>query len=72
MVIVGAGPAGLSLACLAGAAGLKIAVVDEQREDQLAAPAYDGRDVALTHRSVQCLKQAGVCSAIAAADIAPN
>ena len=71
MVIVGAGPAGLSLACLAGAAGLKIAVIDEQREEQLAAPAYDGRDIALTHRSVECLKQAGVWSAITAADIAP-
>ncbi len=71
MVIVGAGPAGLSLACLAGGAGLKIAVIDAQREEQLAAPAYDGRDIALTHRSVECLKQAGVWSAITAADVAP-
>ncbi|MGZ5914680.1 MAG: 5-demethoxyubiquinol-8 5-hydroxylase UbiM [Hyphomicrobium sp.] len=71
MVIVGAGPAGLSLACLAGAAGLKIAIVDEQREEQIARPAYDGRDIALTHRSVECLKQAGVWSAIADADVAP-
>ena len=71
LVIVGGGPAGLSLACLAGGLGLRIAVVDQQGLDQLASPARDGRDIALTHRSVQILGKAGAWSTIAAEDIAP-
>lgn len=71
LVIVGGGPAGLSLACLAGGLGLRIAVVDKQGLDQLAAPPRDGRDIALTHRSVQILEKAGAWSTIAAEDIAP-
>ncbi len=71
MVIVGGGPAGLSLACLAGKLGIRIAVVDAQPEHQLAAPAADGRDIALTHRSVQILDGLGVWGAIAADDVAP-
>ncbi len=71
IVIVGGGPAGLSLASLVGGHGLRIAIVDEWGEEQLAAPAPDGRDIALTHRSVQILKTIGAWSCIARDDIAP-
>jgi ubiquinone biosynthesis UbiH/UbiF/VisC/COQ6 family hydroxylase len=71
MVIVGGGPAGLSLACLAASAGRTIAIVDEQPQDVLASPLPDGRDIALTHRSVRLLKEIGVWDALLPADISP-
>lgn len=70
IVIVGAGPAGLSFACLASEHGLKIALIDQQGEELLAAPPSDGRDIALTHRSIQILKKIGAWSNIAVEDIA--
>ena len=70
IVIVGAGPAGLSFACLASEHGLKIALIDQQGEELLAAPPSDGRDIALTHRSVQILENIGVWNNIAVEDIA--
>lgn len=71
MVIVGGGPAGLSLACLAADLELAVAVVDRQGEDTLADPPSDGRDIALTHRSVRILKEMGVWEHVAPADVAP-
>ena len=70
IVIVGAGPAGLSFACLASEHGLKIGLIDQQGEELLAAPPPDGRDIALTHRSIQILKNIGAWSNIAVEDIA--
>ena len=60
IVIVGAGPAGLSFARSLADSGLKIAIIEQQAEEQIAAPEFDGRDIALTHHSVQVLKQIGV------------
>jgi ubiquinone biosynthesis UbiH/UbiF/VisC/COQ6 family hydroxylase len=56
IVIVGAGPAGL---CLAAALGsrLRVAVVDRQPLGNLSEPAFDGREIALTHASVQVLRE---------------
>lgn len=71
VVVIGGGPAGLSFACLAGRLDLKVAVVDTVREEQLAAPAIDGRDIALTHRSVQVLERLGVWGAIPPEEVAP-
>lgn len=71
MVIVGGGPAGLSLACLIADLGLAVAVIDRQGEDALADPPVDGRDIALTHRSVRILKEMGVWEHVAPADISP-
>lgn len=71
MVIAGGGPAGLSLACIVGDLGLRVAVVERQREDALADPPPDGRDIALTRRSVRILDEIGVWGALSAKDIAP-
>jgi ubiquinone biosynthesis UbiH/UbiF/VisC/COQ6 family hydroxylase len=70
IVVVGAGPAGLSLACLAADRGLKVAVIDRQNERALADPKPDGRDIALTHRSVRILSDMGVWGDLATADVA--
>lgn len=79
VIIIGAGPAGLSFAralsaVQPGAAGgvidnaathagrtpLRIAVVESQPESTLAAPAFDGREIALTHFSARVLRELGL------------
>jgi ubiquinone biosynthesis UbiH/UbiF/VisC/COQ6 family hydroxylase len=60
IIIVGAGPAGLSLARSLADSGLKIALIEKQSEAQLATPEFDGRDIALTHLSVRILKELGI------------
>lgn len=59
VLIVGAGPAGLSLAISLAQAGLQATVLELQTESQLAQPAPDGREIALTHPSVQTLQRLG-------------
>jgi len=70
-VIVGGGPAGLSLACLLGQFGLSVAVVEQAAEGTLADPAPDGRDIALTHLSRSILERLGVWARFPASEIAP-
>lgn len=59
IVIVGAGPAGLSFARSLAGSGLDLALVEVQPEAALADPAFDGREIALTHHSVHLLQQLG-------------
>ena len=59
VLIVGAGPAGLSLAISLAHAGLQATVLELQNESKLANPAPDGREIALTHPSVQTLQRLG-------------
>lgn len=51
IVIVGAGPIGLSMAQALKGAGLKIALVERQPKEKIANPAFDGREIAITHRT---------------------
>jgi len=60
IIIVGAGPAGLSFARSLANSGLQIALIEKQSREQLAAPEFDGRDIALTHQSVRILKELGI------------
>lgn len=59
VLIVGAGPAGLSLATSLAHAGLQATVLELQSAVQLAHPAPDGREIALTHPSEQTLQRLG-------------
>ncbi len=68
IIIVGAGPAGLSFARSLANSGLRIALIEKQTKQQLAAPEFDGRDIALTHLSVRILKDLGVWSRFAPDD----
>jgi len=70
IVIAGGGPAGLSLATALGGSGLSVAVVERAPETELADPAFDGREIALTHRSVALLKETGAWDRIPADEIA--
>lgn len=60
VVVVGAGPAGLCLARSLAGSGLRIALVERQVEAALAAPADDGREIAITHRSQALLQSLGL------------
>lgn len=59
IIIVGGGPVGLSFARALAGSGLSIAVVDQQERQVLADPGYDGREIALTLRSVRSLSELG-------------
>ena len=60
IVIVGAGPAGLCLARALSGKGLSIVVLERQAEQALAEPAFDGREIALTHGSQALLERLGL------------
>lgn len=69
IVIIGAGPAGLSLAISLRQSGLKVAVIEKQSLEQLSNPAVDGRDIALTHLSRKLMQQHGSWQQIDPANI---
>ena len=70
IVIVGAGPAGLCLARALSGHGLSIMLLERQAEQALAAPAFDGREIALTHGSQALLERLGLWSRLPAEDVA--
>ncbi|WP_411832099.1 5-demethoxyubiquinol-8 5-hydroxylase UbiM [Pseudoxanthomonas mexicana] len=69
VVIIGAGPAGLCLAKAFADQSLKVAVVERQPADAIAEPAFDGREIALTHASVRLLTRLGVWRHIAGEEV---
>jgi ubiquinone biosynthesis UbiH/UbiF/VisC/COQ6 family hydroxylase len=71
LVIVGAGPAGLCFARALRDSGLRLGLVERLDAAALAAPEYDGREIALTQRSAQTLRDLGVWERLPAADLAP-
>ncbi|CAH2599284.1 Ubiquinone hydroxylase UbiM [Rhodovastum atsumiense] len=70
IVVVGAGPAGLSFACSLKGSGLRVALIEKQSAPALADPAFDGREIALTHLSMALLRALGVWDRIPPAEIA--
>lgn len=71
VVIGGAGPVGLCLARALAAQGRRVAVVDRQPRAALEAPAFDGREIALTHASRQLLEALSVWPRLDAQTISP-
>jgi len=71
VVIAGAGPVGLGFAASLAGAGLRIALVDPQPAAALADPADDGREIALTDRSVATLRRLGAWTRVPEAVVAP-
>ncbi len=49
IVVIGAGPAGLSFASSLADTELNVLIVERQALADLSEPTYDGRDIALTH-----------------------
>ena len=71
VIIVGAGPAGLSLARALAPSGLSITVVEKQEMAVLAHPPFDGREIALTHYSKELMQQLDMWDKIAPDEIYP-
>ena len=60
LVIIGAGPAGLSFASAIVPTGLNIVVLETQPRAAIENPAYDGREIALTQHSHAIMQQLGL------------
>jgi ubiquinone biosynthesis UbiH/UbiF/VisC/COQ6 family hydroxylase len=60
ILIIGAGPAGLSLAKLLSGQGRTIAILERQSLAQIESPAFDGREIALTQHAMALLTKMGV------------
>ena len=71
VLVVGAGPAGLSLARGLAGTGLSVVLVEQQPAAALAEPAFDGREIALTHASRQIMRTLGLWERIDPAQISP-
>lgn len=70
IAIIGAGPGGLCLARALSGHGLSVLLLERQPEVALAEPAFDGREIALTHSSQALLERLGIWSRIAPEEIA--
>jgi len=60
ILIVGAGPAGLSFAASLHGTGFKVVLLERQPEQALAEAPYDGREIAMTWRSMRMLNELGI------------
>jgi len=69
VIIIGAGPAGLSFARMVSETGLAVAIIEKQPEAALAQPEYDGREIALTHLSQKIMEDTGLWDGIPARDV---
>ncbi|TWT17858.1 5-demethoxyubiquinol-8 5-hydroxylase UbiM [Luteimonas marina] len=69
IAIVGAGPAGLCFARSLAGSGLSVAIVEKQPLPAIAEPAFDGREIALTHASRDILERLGPWSRFDPAEV---
>ncbi|PKO51235.1 MAG: hypothetical protein CVU27_06655 [Betaproteobacteria bacterium HGW-Betaproteobacteria-20] len=71
IAIIGAGPAGLCFAKSLAESGLQIAILERQAEAALSEPAFDGREIALTHHSAKLMRELGLWERIDPQAISP-
>lgn len=71
VIIVGGGPAGLAFARSLNDMGLETILAERQPRAALADPAYDGREIALTHGSRAILERLGAWQRIPESRISP-
>lgn len=71
VIIAGGGPAGLASALSFAREGWSVCVVERTPEVVLADPSFDGREIALTHHTVQWLKDYDVWDHIDPACVSP-
>lgn len=71
IIVIGAGPAGLAFARNFKNTDLTITLIEKASLDSIANPAYDGREIALTHHSKEILQNLGVWQRFDTHDIYP-
>ena len=71
LIIIGAGPAGLSLARALRGSGLRLCLIEQQPLAALQNPAFDGREIALTQHSAHLLRQLGIWPLLGESNVAP-
>jgi len=71
VIVIGGGPAGLAFVRGLGATGLKVTLIERQPVAALAGAADDGREIALTHRSADILRDLGAWVHIPASSLSP-
>ena len=71
IVVVGAGPAGLSFARTLADSGLRITIVEKSPLESISNPAYDGREIALTHLSKEIMERLGMWQRVSENEIYP-
>ncbi|OYU28773.1 MAG: monooxygenase [Burkholderiales bacterium PBB2] len=71
VLIVGGGPAGLSMACALADAGIRSCVLEAAPLSALRDPAEDGREIALTHPGRAVLERLGQWALLPPEEIAP-
>lgn len=71
IAVIGAGPAGLAFAAALAGSGLSVTLVERSPEAALADPAFDGREIALTHRAQRILREIGAWDRIPETEHSP-
>ena len=71
ILVVGAGPAGLSFAAELVGSGLKVTLIEKSPLEVLQNPPYDGREIALTHLSREIIQRLGMWDLIPKDEIYP-
>jgi len=71
IVVAGGGPAGLAAALSFAARGYDVTLLERASERVLEQPDFDGREIALTHHSINWLERFGVWARIPVADRSP-
>lgn len=60
IVVIGAGPSGLTFASMLANVGLSVCIIEKNTESSLENPAFDGREIALTQASAALMRQLGI------------
>ncbi len=71
VVIIGGGPTGLAFAVNLAQHNTRVCVIEKEPQAVLKSPAADGREIALTHASIDQLKKLGIFEHIPANEITP-
>ena len=71
VIIIGAGPAGLSFACSLANQSQRVLIIEKSPHISISNPKPDGRETALTHNSLKILQKLGVWDLIDQAKVSP-